>query len=126
MFIRHSGGCLFILRSGHALGTETLSTGTASALPKRILRAGAARFTRDDLLHHSMISPSGERKRVEKLRYIHNNPVSRGLVANPEERAWSSSRHYASGEESLVEIESWWAAKRREVLGMHPTVRCVS
>ena len=41
-----------------------------------------------------------ERKRAEKLRYIHNNPVKRGLVAKPEEWAWSSSRHYASGEES--------------------------
>jgi putative transposase len=67
-----------------------------------------------------------EGNRVEKLRYIHNNPVKRGLVANPEEWAWSSSRHYASGEESVVEIESWWTAKRREAFGIHPTIRRVS
>ena len=67
-----------------------------------------------------------ERKRVEKLRYIHNNPVKRGLVVSPEEWEWSSSRHYASGEERVVEIESWWTAKRREALGVHPTVRRVS
>src|SRR6185437_6490383 len=62
-----------------------------------------------------------EPKRVEKLRYIHNNPVNRGLVISPEEWEWSSSRHYATGEESVVEIESWWTATRREALGVHPT-----
>jgi putative transposase len=67
-----------------------------------------------------------ERKRVEKLRYIHNNPVKRGLVANPEEWAWSSARHYATGEESIVEIESLWTAKRREALGVYPTIHRVS
>jgi len=36
-------------------------------------------------------------KRVEKLRYIHRNPVKRGLVARPEDWVWSSFRHYASG-----------------------------
>jgi putative transposase len=66
------------------------------------------------------------RKRVEKLRYIHNNPAKRGLVANPEEWAWSSSRHYASGEESMVEIESLWTAKRREALGVYPAIRRAS
>jgi len=34
--------------------------------------------------------------------------------------------HPASGEESVVEIESWWTAKRREALGVHPKVRRVS
>ena len=36
-----------------------------------------------------------ERKRVEKLRYIHRNPVKRGLVESPEQWAWSSFRAYA-------------------------------
>jgi putative transposase len=31
-----------------------------------------------------------ERKFVEKLRYIHRNPVERGLVSRPEDWAWSS------------------------------------
>ena len=33
-----------------------------------------------------------ERKRIEKLRYIHRNPVKRGLVASPEQWLWSSFR----------------------------------
>jgi REP-associated tyrosine transposase len=67
-----------------------------------------------------------ERKRVEKLRYIHNNPVKRGLVAHPEDWEWSSFRHYATGEESGVEVESWWTAKRRAALGIYPTIRRMS
>jgi len=51
---------------------------------------------------------------TEKLRYIHRNPVKRGLCENPEDWPWSSFRHYASGEMGVVEIESEWTAKRRE------------
>ncbi|HSA92061.1 MAG TPA: transposase [Terriglobales bacterium] len=50
---------------------------------------------------------------VEKLRYIHRNPVQRGLVERPEEWPWSSFRHYATGEAGVVEIESEWTAGRR-------------
>ncbi len=51
---------------------------------------------------------------VEKLRYIHRNPVKRGLVKRPEGWPWSSFRHYATGEVGVVEIESEWTARRRE------------
>ncbi len=53
------------------------------------------------------------RKRVEKIRYIHHNPVTRGLVAKPEEYSWSSFIHYATGEPGPVEIESHWTQNRR-------------
>jgi putative transposase len=45
-----------------------------------------------------------EKKRIEKLRYIHRNPVVRGLVASPEEWRWSSFRWYSSGEVGPVRI----------------------
>src|ERR1019366_3169117 len=64
-----------------------------------------------------------EHKFVEKLRYIHRNPVTRGLVARPEDWIWSSFRHYANGEVGRVEIESQWTARRREQAGIFPTVR---
>ena len=48
-----------------------------------------------------------------KLRYIHRNPVKRGLVPKPEEWKWSSFRHYAFAEVGVVEIESQWTADRR-------------
>jgi putative transposase len=55
-----------------------------------------------------------EEKRVEKLRYMHRNPVKRGLVENPEDWLWSSFRHYATGIEGTVEIESFWTGARRD------------
>jgi putative transposase len=38
------------------------------------------------------------------LRYIHRNPVNRGLVELPEQWRWSNYRHYAFGEEGPVRI----------------------
>jgi putative transposase len=63
-----------------------------------------------------------EAKRVEKLRYIHRNPVKRGLVERPEDWLWSSFRHHATGADGPVEIESQWTARRRERLGMGLTI----
>src|SRR5450759_4194083 len=61
-----------------------------------------------------------ESKRIEKLRYIHRNPVERGLVKSPEHWPWSSFRHYISGVEGIVEIESHWTARKREQMGVIP------
>ena len=44
---------------------------------------------------------------VEKLKYIHRNPVKRKLVERPEDWKWSSYRHCSQGEDCGVEIESW-------------------
>lgn len=52
-----------------------------------------------------------EGKRIEKLRYIRRNPVTRGLVNRPEDWPWSSYRHYLTGAEGIVEIESLWTAR---------------
>jgi putative transposase len=72
-----------------------------------------------------------EKKRIEKLRYIHRNPVTRGLVARPEDWKWSSFVHYLTGVEGTVEIESHWTARKRERMGMastfskaHPPAKC--
>jgi putative transposase len=57
-----------------------------------------------------------EKKRIEKLRYMHRNPVKRGLVEKPEDWRWSSFRQYAFGEKGLVEINAAfppsWAARK--------------
>jgi putative transposase len=63
-----------------------------------------------------------EKKRIEKLRYIHRNPVKRGLVPRPEDWRWSSFVHYATGTEGVVEIESQWTAHKRERMGIYPVV----
>lgn len=49
----------------------------------------------------------------EKLRYIHRNPVTRGLVENPEDWPWSSYRHWLTGEPGRVHLESDWTWNAR-------------
>ena len=49
----------------------------------------------------------GGRKQVEKVRYIHRNPVRRGLVESPEQWHWSSFRAYAFGEAGPVRVNDW-------------------
>jgi putative transposase len=51
------------------------------------------------------------RKRVEKLRYMHRNPVQRGLVASPELWPWSSFRAYSLGELGPVRVNAWEVLK---------------
>lgn len=43
-----------------------------------------------------------DKKRVQKLSYIHRNPVKRGLVLEPGQWSWSSYRHYTYGEAGPV------------------------
>jgi putative transposase len=61
----------------------------------------------------------GQQKEVEKLKYMHRNPVVRGLVASPEDWRWSSYRSYAYGEAGLVRINDWiwWEEKIRQSAG---------
>jgi putative transposase len=54
-----------------------------------------------------------EKKRIEKLRYMHRNPVKRGLVLEAEQWAWSSFRHYANGERGLVLVNEPQRAELR-------------
>jgi putative transposase len=63
--------------------------------------------------HYYDFNVSEHDKFVEKLRYIHRNPVRRGLVTNPQDWKWSSFRHYQTGDHGTVEIESEWTARER-------------
>ncbi|MFL6436915.1 MAG: REP-associated tyrosine transposase [Terriglobales bacterium] len=46
-----------------------------------------------------------EAKTAEKLKYMHQNPVKRGLVSTPELWRWSSYRVYAFGERGPVNMD---------------------
>jgi hypothetical protein len=52
-------------------------------------------------------------KRVEKLKYIHRNPVRRGLVETPDQWQWSSFRAYAYGERGPVGVNDWSVLKMK-------------
>ena len=49
------------------------------------------------------------RKRVEKLRYMHRNPVKRGLVSSPEQWRWSSYRFYFLDQAGRVRVNEGWS-----------------
>ena len=51
---------------------------------------------------------------MEKLHYIHQNPVRRELCERPEDWEWSSFRQVATGSMGRVQIESEWTARERE------------
>jgi putative transposase len=58
-------------------------------------------------------------KKVQKLNYMHRNPVRRGLVLEPEQWKWSSCRGYAFGEPGPVLInEARRAEMNRVVCGV--------
>jgi putative transposase len=45
---------------------------------------------------------------VEKLRYMHRNPLKRGLVESPEQWRWSSYRFYFLEEAGAVGVNAGW------------------
>ena len=49
-----------------------------------------------------------EKKRLGKLRYMHGNPVKRGLVESPEQWQWSSHRFYLLDEPGAVRVNVGW------------------
>ena len=53
------------------------------------------------------------RKHREKLRYIHRNPVKRGLVESPDQWEWSSFRAYAYGELGALRVNDWSGVKMK-------------
>jgi putative transposase len=102
----------------HLLLGEPLKASLAVALQvlkqrtsRKLKQSGESRFWQRRYYDFNVRT---ELKRVEKLRYMHRNPVNRGLVEKPEDWKWSSFRHYATGVEGVVEIESEWTARRRE------------
>ena len=114
-------GYVIMLEHVHLLVSEPERSTLAQAL--KSLKQGVARrlalraeepFWQERYYDFNVWS---ERKFVEKLRYLHRNPVKRGLVVKPEDWPWSSFRHCATGESCVVEIESQWTAQRRERAG---------
>src|SRR6516165_2315833 len=79
-------------------------------ITSRKLKGDRARFCQERYFDRNS---RGEAARSEVIRYIHRNPVKRGLVSSPEQYRWSSFSHYATGIRGIVEIESTWTARLR-------------
>jgi putative transposase len=99
------------------------------ANPSTVVQAVKLGFTHrlsdgvhSDMLHHIWqrrfydFNVWSQRTEVEKLKYIHRNPVVRGLVNCPQEWVWSSFQSYACGEAGLVRINDWsWCEEKIRV-----------
>ncbi|HZL66646.1 MAG TPA: hypothetical protein VFC29_04870, partial [Candidatus Limnocylindrales bacterium] len=83
--------------------------------PSVVMKVIKERFTK--LLHHGGIRTGPiwqkrfydfnvctSKKRIEKLRYMHRNPVKRGLAEKPEDWDWSSFRAYAFQQVAQVRV----------------------
>jgi putative transposase len=44
---------------------------------------------------------------LQKLEYLHNNPVKRGLVASPEHWRYSSAREWLPGAAVELRCDPW-------------------
>ena len=70
---------------------------------RKLLKAGQTAFWQARFYDFNVWTA---KKESEKLKYIHRNPVTRGLVASPELWRWSSFRSYRYRERGLVEVNA--------------------
>ena len=117
----HAGTCS---SAGERAAAQQLGAGYQVAEAGRCPTAGAAR--RRPVLASALFPPHRVAVNVADLLYEfslapHIEIVI--LVAKPEDWSWSSFRHYATGEDAVVEIESQWTARKRERLGIFPALR---
>jgi putative transposase len=100
--------------------------------PSVVMKVVKERFTRQLRKREHFLGPvwqkrfydfnvCTDRKRGEKLRYMHRNPVKRGLVQSPDEWDGSSFRTYWNGEKGLGEVEPCpWKIKVGESHSFQP------
>jgi putative transposase len=87
----------------HLLVSEPVRAPLAIAL--QVLKQTVSRKAREQGFHteetrfwqvrYYDFNVATQKKLIEKLRYLHRNPVTRGLVDRPEDWHWSSFRHYS-------------------------------
>ncbi len=91
---------------------KTLRANTRRSWCKRMLAQFALPSTVHDEAHFRVwqrrfydMNIWTEKKKLEKLNYMHNNPVKRGLVTVPGEWPWSSWRFYYLEDASLLPMD---------------------
>jgi putative transposase len=92
----------------HLLTTEPETRSLASFLKgesSKLLKGSREKFWQTRYYDFNTFTTG---KFVEKVQYIHRNPVTRGLVTRPEDYRWSSFNHYATGQSQTIQIDSQW------------------
>jgi putative transposase len=98
-------GYVFMSNHIHLLITEPektpLST-TIQVLKQRFSRTRLEQFVWEPRYHDFNVFT--ESKKIEKLRYMHRNPIKASLIKEPDQWPWSSFRAYAYNEPHPVHI----------------------
>jgi hypothetical protein len=104
----------FSARKAHPLKNRRVARFSRSSIsPTKIKPAGAPLLAGFE--KWGCYNVWGGRMQIEKLRYIHRNPVRRGLVESPEQLHWSSFRAYA--------VDMWATRQRCETPDYAPAHR---
>jgi putative transposase len=77
---------------------------------RRLGRGSSPRFWQSRFYDFNVWS---HKKKVEKLLYMHMNPVKRGLVAHPADWVWSSFGFYKDGSNGLIRINPFIGAQSK-------------
>jgi len=104
-YLFHILGYVFMSNHIHLLVTEPdgKKLGTAiQVLKQRFSRTRTDEFVWEPRYHDFNVFT--EAKRIEKLRYMHRNPVKAGIVERPEDWPWSSFNAYATNQPHPVQI----------------------
>jgi putative transposase len=105
-YLFHLLGYVVMPEHAHLLLTEPkevqLATGDPSMQAVGIPAPGHTRILlAEPLLRLQRLHRS---ETIEKLRYMHRNPVNLRLVMSPEQWPWSSFRQYAKGIDGIVTV----------------------
>jgi putative transposase len=104
-YLFHVLGYVFLSNHIHLLVTEPETANLSTAiqvLKQRFSRTRSEEFVWEPRYHDFNVFTNA--KRVEKLRYMHRNPIKAGLVELPEQWRWSSCRAYATQENHPIQI----------------------
>jgi putative transposase len=101
----HILGYVLMSNHIHLLVTEPERANLSTAIQvvkQRFSRTRPEQFVWEPRYHDFNVFT--EAKKIEKLRYMHRNPVKAGLVEEPDQWQWSSFRVYANQEDHPIQI----------------------
>ena len=100
----------FILIDGFLITLYYKETGNKAILKQLSLHKLRHRKDRDYQFWQEGVHPQRVQDRemmCQKIEYIHNNPIRRGYIEDPEHWRYSSARNYSGGSGVLEVCKEW-------------------